>query len=137
MLRWQTFKKRNTYYHWQKLKYSSSRNVSAFLMLVGTGWFCLFQAMFFFPHWEMRKSISALVNKGIRCKLVDYPVNVNFTVLRFGKGSLSVCNNFCSCLCFRRVKIKLWSISTTPLPCPSATYSVTLQNSASHQLIDT
>lgn len=40
-------------------RYSSSRNVLAFLMLVGTAWLCLLWSMFF-PDWETCKSTSAL-----------------------------------------------------------------------------
>ena len=48
----------------------------------------LFISVKVFPDLEICKSISALVNNGIRCKLVDHPADGNLTVLSSGIASL-------------------------------------------------
>ena len=59
-------------------KYSSSKKVFAFLMLVGTEWALLCESRLF-PDFEMCIFISARVNMGIRARLDDQPSEGNFT----------------------------------------------------------
>lgn len=64
-------------------KYSSSKKVFAFLMLVVTEWTSLCGS-WLFPDFEMRIFISARVNMGTRARLDDQPSEGNFTEITDG-----------------------------------------------------
>ena len=63
--------------HWTSLRYSSSKNVFAFLQLVGTEWWLLPRCL---PLFSMNRFISALVKSGIFAKRLPQPWFGKFTV---------------------------------------------------------